>query len=135
MDLLAVSLALGLFMLMTGKYFLWLFGEEFMAGSTILWILIAGIVIRSSVGPAESLLVMTGNQNSCAGIYVFALFINVTLNLTLIPIFGIAGAAIATTLSLCFESAALYSIVRRKLGIHAFIVPEIRKPDTAAGSA
>lgn len=129
------SLTLGIFMVLTGKYFLLLFGQEFTAGAAVLWILVTGIVIRSSVGPAESLLVMTGNQNSCAAIYVLALFVNVTLNLSLIPEYGLAGAAIATAAAMTFESAALYVIIRRKLNLHAFIIPAASKADKTSGSA
>ncbi len=129
------SLIIGIFMIATGKYFLLLFGPEFTAGASILWILVMGIVIRASVGPAESLLVMTGNQNSCAAIYVLALFVNITLNLSLIPEYGLAGAAIATAVAMGFESAALYVIIRRKLNLHAFIIPSANKADAAPGSA
>ncbi|MDJ0613640.1 MAG: oligosaccharide flippase family protein [Rhizobiaceae bacterium] len=117
------SLFLGVFMIATGKYFLMLFGNEFVAGVSFLYILVIGIVIRASVGPAESLLVMTNNQKSCAWVYVLALFVNVTLNLSLIPSFGLNGAAIATAVAMVFESAALYTIIRHKLSLHAFIVP------------
>ena len=115
------SLMLGIFMFFTGEYFLWLFGPEYIVGASILWILISGILIRASVGPAESLLVMTGNQNTCAMIYIGALFINVTLNLSLIPIYGLKGAAMATALAMTFESLALYTVIKRKLGIHSFV--------------
>ena len=117
------SLIIGIIMVLSGKYLLMLFGDEYTSGATILFILVIGIVMRSSVGPAESLLVMTGNQNACAFIYVFALFVNVALNLSLIPSMGLIGAAIATAVAMAFESAALYAAIRRKLGIHAFIIP------------
>jgi len=117
------SLLLGVFMVVTGKYFLLLFGADFVSGTSFLYILVIGIVIRASVGPAESLLVMTNNQKSCAWVYILALFVNVTLNLSLIPVYGLEGAAIATTIALMFESAALFLIVKRKLNLHAFIIP------------
>ncbi|MEL7429802.1 MAG: lipopolysaccharide biosynthesis protein [Pseudomonadota bacterium] len=129
------SLFLGVMMILLGKYFLWLFGEEYMSGAPILGILVAGLVIRSSVGPAESLLVMTGNQNACAFIYVFALFVNVVLNLSLIPAMGLAGAAIATACAMAFESVALYTIIKRKLGVHAFIFAPSTEPDDTSREA
>ena len=117
------SLVLGLVMILTGKYFLFLFGAEFVSGVSFLYILVIGIVIRSGVGPAESLLVMTNNQKSCALVYMLALFVNVTLNLSLIPILGLEGAALATAFAMVFESAALYTLIKKKLDVHAFIVP------------
>lgn len=117
------SLIIGLFMAFFGKYFLMLFGSEFSDASPILIVLILGIVIRSSIGPAEALLVMAGRQKMCAGIYAITLSVNVSLNLSLIPIFGIMGAAIATSIALMFETAALHSAAKRTLGLHAFIIP------------
>ncbi|MEM9330502.1 MAG: polysaccharide biosynthesis C-terminal domain-containing protein [Pseudomonadota bacterium] len=120
------SLALGIAMIVLGKYLLMLFGPEYVAGQSVLWILVAGIVMRASIGPAEALLVMSGKQNICAVVYGSALFVNVVLNITLIPLYGMIGAAIATAIALGFESVSLYAMVQRKLGIHAFILPLIR---------
>lgn len=117
------SLLMAAFMAIFGKFFLMLFGSEFTSGSFILIVLLCGIVIRSSIGPAEALLVMAARQKMCAGIYAITLSVNVALNIALIPVFGILGAAIATSIALVFESAALHSAAKRALGIHAFIVP------------
>ncbi|MEM7290317.1 MAG: polysaccharide biosynthesis C-terminal domain-containing protein [Pseudomonadota bacterium] len=129
------SLVIGAMMVLTGEYFLCLFGDEFISGAAVLGVLVAGIVIRSSVGPAESLLVMTGNQNACALIYVCALFVNVTLNVSLIPQYGMMGAAIATTIAFTFESLALYAAIKRSLGIHAFVFPLTGRRTTSGGVA
>lgn len=120
------SLLLAVVMALLGKYILMLFGTEFTSGTHLLWILILGIVIRSSVGPAESLLSMADGQNICAAIYALALVVNVSLNLSLIPSMGLTGAALATTIAMTFESVALYAIVKRRLSIHAFIIPQRR---------
>lgn len=117
------SLALAIFMVATGKYFLMLFGPSFVSGQSLLWILALGVVIRSSVGAAESVLTMSGQQKACAGVYAASLSVNLVLNFVLIPLYGLQGAAIATTLALTFESAALYAVARRRLGLHIFIVP------------
>lgn len=117
------SLLIAAFMAVFGKFFLMLFGSEFTSGSFILIVLLCGIVIRSSIGPAEALLVMAGRQKMCAAIYAITLSVNIVLNISLIPMFGILGAAIATSISLAFESAALHSAAKRTLGIHAFIIP------------
>ena len=118
------SLLMALFMGLFSHYFLCLFGKEFVEGTTLVWILALGIVFRASVGPAESLLVMTGKQNICALVYAGALFANVALNLSLIPAYGLNGAAIATTIALAIESMILHVTARRMLSIHAFVIPE-----------
>ncbi len=118
------SLLMAVFMAITGKYFLMLFGAEFTAGTYILLVLLIGLVIRSSIGPAEALLVMAGRQKLCASIYAVTLTVNIVLNISLIPIFGIMGAAIATSIALTFETGFLHSSAKRSLGLHAFIVPQ-----------
>ena len=129
------SLTIGLAMAFFGEYILMLFGPEFVVGKSVLWILVTGSIIRSSIGPAEALLVMSGKQNACAIIYCGALFVNVALNLYLIPIYGIHGAAIATALAFVCESFALYWAVSRHLKIHAFIIPSFQDKSRSSGSS
>ncbi|MBL4892015.1 MAG: lipopolysaccharide biosynthesis protein [Rhizobiaceae bacterium] len=118
------SLFLALLMMVLGKYFLMLFGESFVSGASLIWILGLGIVLRSTVGPAETVLTMSGEQNSCALVYVGTLLVNIVLNWSLIPVYGLHGAAIATTCALAFESLLLYAVAKRKLGLHIFIIPQ-----------
>ncbi|MEM8652999.1 MAG: oligosaccharide flippase family protein [Pseudomonadota bacterium] len=117
------TLFLALIVCVLGKFILMLFGDAFTAGYSIVWILALGIVLRSAVGPAESLLVMAGGQIACASIYAVTFSVNIALNLALIPIYGIEGAAIATACAFGFESLGLYVIANRLLGIHAFVIP------------
>ncbi len=117
------SLLIAFVMAILGKFFLMLFGSDFTQGSEILYVLLLGIVIRSSIGPAEALLVMAGREKMCAGVYAMTLSVNVLLNLSFIPIFGLMGAALATSFALIFESAALHAAAKRTLNIHAFIIP------------
>jgi O-antigen/teichoic acid export membrane protein len=119
------SLLMAIFILLTGNILLSLFGAEFTSGYPLMFILAVGIVARSSVGPAESVLTMSGNQNVCATVYGISLAINVLLNISLIPHFGLYGAAWATTVTMMFEATALYAITLRRLGIHMFIFSRI----------
>lgn len=126
------SLAMCAMLLLTGKYLLMLFGPEFTAGYPLLFILVIGLVARAAVGPAESVLTMSGEQKICAAVYALTLAINIALNLTLIPVYGLMGAAIATTIALIFEATALYATVLRRLGIHMFIIPRKQPLPTAS---
>jgi len=126
------SCAMALLLLLVGKYLLMLFGPGFEDGYPLLFILVIGIIARASVGPAESVLNMSGEQNACAAIYGVTLFVNVALNVTLIPHYGLYGAAIATTIAMIFEAAALYSIARRRLGMDLFV---FSKPPAARSSS
>lgn len=111
------TLALAGVILVLGKPMLFLFGQEFTAGYPLLFVLILGVVARAAVGPAESLLTMSGHQNVCAAAYAVTLALNVGLNMLLIPQFGLWGAAIATAVAMTFEATVLSFIVWRKLGI------------------
>jgi O-antigen/teichoic acid export membrane protein len=129
------SLAMAIFMVAAGRYFLMLFGPAFAEGESLIWILAVGIVIRSTVGAAESVLTMSGEQVTCAIAYGSSLFVSIVLNLTLIPVLGLKGAALATTIALLFEAGALYTAARRRLGLHIFILPlgsgMAARPETA----
>ena len=111
------SLLMAMVVLVLGKPMLMLFGPEFDSGYPLLFLLVGGVVARAAVGPAESLLTMSGNQNICAAVYAMTLVINIGLSVLLIPAFGLWGAAIATALSMIFEASALSFTVWRKLGI------------------
>jgi O-antigen/teichoic acid export membrane protein len=115
------SLAMGLFVLAVGQPVLTLFGPGFEEGYPYLFLLVAGVVVRSTVGPAESLLTMSGNQNVCAVLYGLTLALNVGLNVVLIPRMGLWGAALATSLAMTFEAAALALTAWRRLGIVMFV--------------
>jgi len=106
-----------------GKPLLWLFGHDFMSGYMLLPILGVGLLARAAVGPVERLLAMCGQQNRAALIYAFAFVLNVVLGLGLIPVYGLEGAAVATSAALTVESVMLYVAARRGLGIDLFGFP------------
>jgi O-antigen/teichoic acid export membrane protein len=123
------SLAMALVVLVLGEFMLKLFGPGFDAGYPLLFVLVFGVVARAAVGPCESLLTMSGNQNICALVYALTLAINVSLNVVLIPQFGLWGAAIATAVAMIFEASALSFTVWRKLGIvMAIFAPARQQP-------
>lgn len=111
------SVLMGLVVIALGKPMLILFGPEFEAGYPLLFILVLGVVARSAVGPCESLLTMSGNQNICALVFALTLALNIGMSFVLIPHLHLWGAAIATALSMVFEAAALSFTVWRRLGI------------------
>jgi O-antigen/teichoic acid export membrane protein len=115
------TLGLAVFLFIFGKPLLLLFGPSFGSGYPLLYILSAGILVRASIGPAEILLAMAGQQRITALVYVVTFLANVTLNLVLIPRFGLSGAAFAVSTSLVVETAALYVLVARRLGLHCSI--------------
>lgn len=113
------SLFMGGVVLVLGEPLLSLFGESFTSGYPILFVLVAGVVMRASVGPAESLLNMSGNQTVCAWIYGLTLVLSIGLCSVLIPAWGLWGAAASFSAGMVFEALALGVIVWKRLGIKA----------------
>jgi O-antigen/teichoic acid export membrane protein len=115
------SLAFGLALLALGKPILGLFGPGFDEGYPLMFVLVIGLLARASVGPAERLLSMQGQQSICAAIYGTTFFTNLILCVTLIPRLGLIGAAAATASAIVVESILLFVVAKRRLGLHAFV--------------
>lgn len=92
-----------LLILIFSKQIMWiLFGSEYVSGSTALCTLAFGYLIASGVGPTSSVLTAFGKTKIIMGCYFVGAVANLVLNLYLIPIYGINGAAIATASSYVF---------------------------------
>jgi O-antigen/teichoic acid export membrane protein len=115
------SLGATVIILALGKPFLWLFGPQFTAGYYLMFILAAGPLARATVGPVERLLNMVGEQRACAAVYAAAFATNIVLCVVLIPLFGVAGAAVAISAAMILESVLLFAVTKRRLGLHVFI--------------
>jgi O-antigen/teichoic acid export membrane protein len=116
------SLALAIGLLAVGKPLLSLFGPGFDEGYPLIFVMVIGLVARAAIGPSERLLNMVGQQSACALVYACAFAVNLVLCLLLIPRFGLIGAACSTASAIVCESALLFAITRRRLGLHIFIV-------------
>lgn len=128
------SLGVGGMVLLCGTFLLSLFGPAFISGYPLMAILFAGIMAKALVGPAEAFLTMAGRQKLCVTLYAGALVANLLLNVTLIPKFGLTGAAFATTGAMVAEAILLHVAVRRTFGIvlFAFADPHARIIKTEA---
>jgi O-antigen/teichoic acid export membrane protein len=100
----SLSLVGTLALLFLGKTILSLFGPEFVAGYPVMVVLSIGLLIRALAGPLQGLLVVTGRQNVAAFALAVTVVINITLNILLIPKYGLMGAAIATSIAFGVES-------------------------------
>lgn len=129
------SLAATLVMLAVGKPLLWLFGPEFVVGYPLMFILAIGLLARASIGPAERLFSMLGEQRICALIYGVAFAINLVGCLVLIPTLGAPGAAIAISAAIVFETAALFIVAKRRLGLNLSIFSQPALPRERANAS
>jgi O-antigen/teichoic acid export membrane protein len=82
-----------------GKEILHFFGSEFIIGWSPLLILSTGQLINSSTGSVGYILIMTGHQYLKLSSDIALFFLNILLNILLIPKWGLAGAAVATGVS------------------------------------
>lgn len=114
------SLLVGALVLLAGPFLLSLFGPAFVTGLPLMMILFGGILAKAVVGPAETLLTMAGQQTLCVILYAGALVANIALNLSLIPLLGLTGAALATAGAMFVEAMLLHLAVRRTFGFALF---------------
>lgn len=116
------SLAAALGVLLVARPLLSLFGPGFTEGYPILFVMVIGVLARASVGPAETLLSMAGQQTASAAVHGLTLVCGLLLNSIFIPIYGIWGAAVAATVTIVFESVVLSLVVKQRLGLDVFFL-------------
>ena len=121
-----ISLPVGLGFILFGHWFLWLFGPKFVVGQMALAILSVGQILNTSMGPAASLLVMTGHERDVAMSMAAGAILNVVFNLTLIPLWGINGAAMANVVGLMIWNLMLVVLVYKRLDIHSTALGRIK---------
>lgn len=110
---------LGLFLF--SEEFLGLYGQAFIGGDIALKILLIGNLVNALAGSVGLILKMTGFERDVLWTGVLAAVANIALNAILIPPYGIAGAATATTISISIWPIAAAIIVYRRTGINATI--------------
>ncbi|WVT75416.1 lipopolysaccharide biosynthesis protein [Sinorhizobium chiapasense] len=120
------SLLVGALVLLAGPFLLSLFGPAFVTGMPLMMILFGGILAKAFVGPAETLLTMAGQQTLCVILYAGALVANIALNLSLIPLLGLTGAALATAGAMFVEALLLHIAVRHTFGFALFAFASVR---------
>jgi O-antigen/teichoic acid export membrane protein len=98
------------------KTILSFFGEEFIAGYIALICLCASRFVNAISGSVGYIMQMTDQQKVFKNILIIALFLNVILNLILIPNYSFLGAAIASSITMVFWNITLVLIIKKKFG-------------------
>ena len=101
-----------------------IFGNEFIVGKTALLILLFGQIINILCGSVGYILMMTNKQEILRNIIIFSAFLNIILNILLIPKYGINGAAISSAISVAVWNIYSLIYIYRKYG---FITTSILK--------
>lgn len=94
------------------------FGEEYLEGKYVLIILVLTQFFNVLVGAVGQLLSMSGKEKILLRNNIILIFLNIILNLILIPKFGMTGAAIATSISILFVN--LISLIDIKIQLNIF---------------
>ncbi|MES1216010.1 MAG: flippase [Bacteroidota bacterium] len=100
----------------TGNILLF-FGDSFLTGRTALLVLCLGQLINIFSGSVGMLLMMSGNQRFSIYSLVASTVLNISLNIILIPRYGILGAAIANAASMVVWNFLMYFFVRTRVKI------------------
>lgn len=109
--------------LIFNKQLLWLFGEEFEAGSTALLITMTGQFFNVFAGSVGAILNMTGNQRVFRNIVTISTLITVALCFWLIPDYGLTGSAIAGAVFMTLWNVISTIYIRIKLKVNSFYNP------------
>ena len=98
-----------------------LFGANYIIAQNALYILVIGQSVNALCGSVGVYMNMTGKQNVFQKILISALVLNVVLNWILIPIYGINGAAFATSFSMIFWNLITVVYIYKKDKIKTFL--------------
>ena len=100
-----------------GPWMLGLFGEAFVPLYSVMMLLCIGQLVNALCGPVMYLLNMTGHEVIAQRTMLIAMLVNLMANIILIPLMGLMGAAIATSLSMVLWNVWALVAVRRHTGI------------------
>lgn len=98
--LITVTWPIYLLAMVYGSQILTVFGHSYRAGTSVMIILAASMLVATACGQVDMVLTTTGRSSWSLANGVTALAVNVTLDLILIPRYGITGAAIGWAASI-----------------------------------
>lgn len=104
-----------------------LFGAEFVESYWALIILATGYLLSVCFGSVVLVLTMTGFEADAMKGAALAAMINIILNIILIPVLGMVGAALATVTSLLIWNIKLFLTVKKKVGINSSVFYHLTK--------
>jgi O-antigen/teichoic acid export membrane protein len=103
-----------------GPAVLTIFGHAYGAGSAVLVLLGAAMLLASACGQVDVVLTSTGRSALSLANGLIALVVNVGVDVALIPRYGITGAAIGWAAAIVASNLIPLAQVARIIGIHPF---------------
>ena len=104
-----------------GPTLLGFFGKGFEAGAGILWVICPAAMLSMSAGGVQSVLLMSGKSRWQLLNKLSSLVVAVTLNFTLVPLWGLYGAVTAWASALLIDTFLASYQVFRLVGIRASV--------------
>lgn len=110
-----------------GPLILWLFGNDFAEGATPLLILSLILLVRAVVGPTS--LILSINNHPWASLPAIGAGLGAlsALNVWLVPLWGLNGAAVAALVSVLIWNILLWRETHARTGIDASLLPRFRE--------
>lgn len=117
----ALIVALAIF----GPLVLWLFGDDFGDGAIPLMVLSIILLVRAVVGPTS--LILSINDHPWASMPAIGAGLGALclLNLVLVPLWGLTGAAVAALISVVIWNGLLWRETYARTGIDASLYPKL----------
>lgn len=97
----------------------WIFGHQYKSGALALSILVIGQLVNAAFGSVGALLNMTGHERDTVHGLAIAISANILLNFILIPLWGMEGAAVATSTTFIIWNFMLRKSVWKRLFIES----------------
>lgn len=104
-----------------GPVLLGFFGKGFESGAGILWVICPAAMLSMSAGGVQSVLLMSGKSRWQLLNKLSSLVVAVTLNFTLVPVWGLYGAVTAWASALLIDTFLASYQVFRLVGIRASV--------------
>jgi|TARA_B100002003_G_C14093343_1_gene525843 O-antigen/teichoic acid export membrane protein len=130
--IISLSIPIAIIMILFSKKIMLLFGGNYVAASNALAILTLAAFIQTIFGGGGHTLTMTGFTKINMVNSIIAVLINIVLNITWIPLYGIMGAAYATLVSMAALGGLRLVEVQHYVKINPFSL-KLLKPIIAGG--
>lgn len=97
-----------------------LFGRSYHAGASVVVVLALAALVASGVGLVDTVIIMAGRSAWNLGTTALALTVNLSLDLALIPHYGVMGAAVGWSAAILAANLVPLLLAWRRLGMHPF---------------
>lgn len=102
------------------------FGADYSAGAQVTVILSAAMLVATACGGVDAVLLMSGRSWLSLGNAVITLVVNLSLDLLLIPKYGILGAAIGHATSLALRNVLALIQINKLMGMWPFSMQSLK---------